>query len=148
MSIAANVALRSNRMRAATSSMEPEFWQQRWHEGRIGFHQDRVDAAAASNTGHRSALPQGSRVFVPLAGKSLDMPWLAAQGHRVLGVELSRIAVEQFFDEHGAAAGRSHESRYGTHYVAGGDRTDLRRCVRAGCGSAAPAAPRSSTAPR
>ncbi len=21
--------------------MEPDFWQQRWQEGRIGFHQDR-----------------------------------------------------------------------------------------------------------
>jgi thiopurine S-methyltransferase len=47
------------------------------------------------------------------------MAWLAAQGHRVLGVELSQIAVDQFFAEHGLAPTR-HESRYGMHHVAGG----------------------------
>jgi thiopurine S-methyltransferase len=54
-------------------------------------------------------------VFVPLAGKSLDMIWLAAQGHPVLGAELSPLAVEQFFAENGlhpriteTPAGRLH----------------------------------------
>lgn len=65
-----------------------------------------------------AARPRGSRVFVPLAGKSLDMPWLAAQGHRVLGVELSPLAVEQFFAENKLVA-KTHASRYGTHHVAG-----------------------------
>ena len=46
-------------------------------------------------------LPADSQILVPLAGKSLDMLWLAAQGHRVLGVELSEVAVEQFFGENG-----------------------------------------------
>ena len=36
---------------------------------------------------------------MPLCGKSLDMVWLAAQGHEVLGVELAPLAVEQFFAE-------------------------------------------------
>ena len=42
-------------------------------------------------TAHWAALgvAPGSRVFVPLAGKSQDMRWLAESGHRVLGVELS-----------------------------------------------------------
>ena len=78
--------------------MDPDFWQQRWSEGRIGFHQDRVTPLLEQ---HWDALsvPSGARVFVPLAGKSLDMLWLAARGYRVLGVELSSIAVEQFFAE-------------------------------------------------
>jgi thiopurine S-methyltransferase len=42
-------------------------------------------------------------VLVPLCGKSLDLAWLAGQGYRVLGVELSR-AVEDFFREHGLDA--------------------------------------------
>lgn len=46
-------------------------------------------------------LAQGSRVFVPLCGKSLDMIWLAQQGHEVIGVELSPVAVEDFFRENG-----------------------------------------------
>ena len=44
--------------------------------------------------------------------------FLAAQGHRVLGVELSPLAVEQFFAEHRLAP-HVHESRYGRHYQAG-----------------------------
>jgi thiopurine S-methyltransferase len=42
-------------------------------------------------------------VFVPLCGKSLDMLWLREQGHRVFGVELSAIAVQEFFKENGYA---------------------------------------------
>lgn len=98
--------------------MEHDFWQQRWQEGRIGFHQDDVTPLLREYWS-TLALPPGSRVFVPLAGKTLDMSWLAAQGHRVLGVELSQIAVEQFFDEHGLTPTR-RESRYGVHHLAGG----------------------------
>ncbi len=97
--------------------MEHGFWQQRWQEGRIGFHQDEATPLLREYW-PTLALPSGSRVFVPLAGKSLDMSWLAAQGHRVLGVELSQIAVEQFFDEHGLTPTR-RQSRYGMHYLAG-----------------------------
>ena len=46
-------------------------------------------------------LARGSEVFVPLCGKSLDMVWLRKQGHFVLGVELSPIAVKDFFREKG-----------------------------------------------
>lgn len=95
----------------------PDFWHQRWRDGRIGFHQDRVTPVLQR---HWPALdlPSGSRVFVPLAGKSLDMAWLAAQGHRVLGVELSRLAIGQFFAAH-ALEPSIRESRYGTHFSAG-----------------------------
>lgn len=97
--------------------MKPDFWQQRWHDGQIGFHQDRV-TPLLEQYWDALALPAGSRVFVPLAGKSLDMLWLAARGHRVLGVELTRIAVEQFFDENGLQP-EIRESPLGKHYVAG-----------------------------
>jgi thiopurine S-methyltransferase len=40
-------------------------------------------------------------VFVPLCGKSMDMVWLRQQGCEVLGVELSSIAVKEFFRENG-----------------------------------------------
>ncbi|KTC63401.1 thiopurine S-methyltransferase, partial [Pseudomonas fluorescens ABAC62] len=45
------------------------------------------------------ALAEGAKVLVPLCGKSLDLMWLASQGYRVLGVELSEQAVEAFFSE-------------------------------------------------
>jgi thiopurine S-methyltransferase len=38
---------------------------------------------------------------VPLCGKSLDLAWLASQGYKVAGAELSPLAVEQFFQEQG-----------------------------------------------
>ena len=50
---------------------------------------------------HGTSLGTGGRVFVPLCGKSKDMPWLRAQGHAVLGIELADIAVRAFFAEHG-----------------------------------------------
>ncbi len=40
-------------------------------------------------------------MFVPLCGKSLDMLWLRDHGYSVLGVELSSIAVQEFFKENG-----------------------------------------------
>src|SRR3546814_14745981 len=46
------------------------------------------------------------------------MAWLAARGHRVLGVELSPLAVGQFFDENGLAPTK-RESPLGTHFTAG-----------------------------
>ena len=96
--------------------MQPDFWHQRWQENRIGFHRGEVMPLLEK---HWPALqlPNDSRVLVPLAGKSLDMAWLAAQGHRVLGVELSALAVDQFFKEHGLQPER-HETAYGTHHVA------------------------------
>ncbi len=97
--------------------MEPGFWLQRWQEGRIGFHRDAVMPLLQRHW-PSLALPAGCRVLVPLAGKSLDMLWLAAQGHRVLAVELSPLAIAQFFAVNGLSP-RIHESPLGVHHVAG-----------------------------
>lgn len=97
--------------------MDPDFWQQRWRDNRIGFHRDGVLPLLEKHW-PSLGLPAGSRVFVPLCGKSLDMTWLAARGHRVLGVELSPLAVGQFFDENGLVPTR-RESPLGTHFTAG-----------------------------
>ena len=97
--------------------MDVEFWLQRWQEAQIGFHRDGVMPLLEM---HWSSLQlsEGSRVLVPLCGKSLDMHWLAAKGHRVLGVELSPLAVTQFFEEAGLEPVRT-TSRYGEHFSAG-----------------------------
>ncbi|WP_063911696.1 thiopurine S-methyltransferase [Pseudomonas sp. p21] len=83
--------------------MEPAFWQQRWADNQIGFHQAQVNPYLQKYWPTLGLAP-GSRVLVPLCGKSLDLAWLAGQGYRVLGVELSRRAVEDFFREHGLEA--------------------------------------------
>ena len=83
--------------------MEPAFWQKRWADNQIGFHQAQVNPYLQQYWPTLQLAP-GSRVLVPLCGKSLDLAWLAGQGYRVLGVELSRRAVEGFFREHGLEA--------------------------------------------
>lgn len=117
--------------------MDPDFWLQRWREGQIGFHQQQATPLLEQYWDAIDA-PAGACVFVPLCGKSLDMPWLAARGHRVLGAELSQQAIDQFFAEHGLTP-EVHESRYGRHHVAGdieiirGDVFDLDAQALQGC---------------
>ncbi|MEW8505250.1 MAG: thiopurine S-methyltransferase [Candidatus Thiodiazotropha sp.] len=75
-------------------------WLQRWEENNIGWHHTEFNQHLL-NYWHALYLPQGSLVFAPLCGKSRDMAWLAAQGYRIRGVELSPLAVGAFFDEQG-----------------------------------------------
>lgn len=78
--------------------MEHGFWLARWQQNQIGFHLPEVNPRLVE---HGSALPHapGQRVLVPLCGKSVDMVWLAQRGLRVLGVELSALAIDTFFEE-------------------------------------------------
>jgi len=85
--------------------MEPRFWHERWRTGQIGFHQSSADRNLRRHWA-TLRLARGSRVFVPLCGKSLDLLWLRDQGHPVVGVELSAIALEAFCMENGVPARR------------------------------------------
>ncbi|MGH8447716.1 thiopurine S-methyltransferase [Pseudomonas sp.] len=78
--------------------MEPKFWQDRWARNQIGFHLPEVNPCLQRHW-PLLGLAEGSKVLVPLCGKSLDLMWLASRGLRVLGVELSEQAVEAFFSE-------------------------------------------------
>ena len=78
--------------------MEHGFWHQRWETNAISFHEGRVNAALERQFA-RLGLAPGTTIFVPLCGKAVDMRWLLDRGHPVLGVELSRIAVRDFFSE-------------------------------------------------
>lgn len=77
--------------------MEPEFWHERWRENRIGFHEGVPNDLLVSYF-NRLGLRANSRVFVPLCGKAVDLDWLMEQGHRVVGAELNRSAVEAVFE--------------------------------------------------
>lgn len=80
--------------------MEPEFWLEKWHSGKTGFHKASVHADLVAQADWLLAGgPQ--RVLVPLCGKSWDLFWLAERGHRVVGVELSETAVRALHEEHG-----------------------------------------------
>jgi thiopurine S-methyltransferase len=119
--------------------MHPDFWLERWRERQIGFHQEAPTPLLLEFWPALGVAP-GTRVFVPLCGKSHDLAWLAAQGHRVLGVELSPLAIAEFFADHGLAP-HTHASPLGLHHVAGdieiieGDAFGLDADSLAGCGA-------------
>lgn len=97
--------------------MDNEFWLQRWEQGQTGFHQERVMPLLQKHWPGLELAPD-ARVLVPLAGKSLDIKWLAEQGHPVLAVEISPLAVKQFFEEHQLKPAIS-PSGTGTFYSSG-----------------------------
>lgn len=78
--------------------MEAKFWLEKWERNEIAFHGSEANPLLVKHFGALS-LPEGSRVFVPLCGKSLDMVWLLSRGYKVAGAELSELAVRQFFSE-------------------------------------------------
>lgn len=78
--------------------MEASFWHAKWEKSEIAFHQDDFNPLLIEHFGALT-LPAGSRVFVPLCGKTRDILWLLQSGYRVVGAELSRVAVEQLFTE-------------------------------------------------
>lgn len=91
--------------------MRPDFWADRWQNGRIGFHRTTVDAFLPAHWAELGFLERRC-VFVPLCGKSVDLVWLRDCGHDVIGVELSEIAVESFFSENGVPARRREYSEF------------------------------------
>lgn len=75
--------------------MQFDYWLDKWKAGDTKFHMDDVNKFLVQH--YKNIAP--SRFFVPLCGKTLDMLWLATHGHKVIGVELSKIACEAFFTE-------------------------------------------------
>lgn len=97
--------------------MDHDFWHARWQANEIGFHQTEVNAHL-QRYWPRLDIPAGGTVFVPLCGKSRDMLWLASAGYRVVGVEVSPLAVEAFFADNGLKPLRQEESGF-SRYTAG-----------------------------
>lgn len=98
--------------------MEAGFWHRKWESGETGFHESETNPLLIEHFAKLDT-PAGGRVFLPLCGKTRDIAWLLARGYRVVGAELSALAIGQLFTElgvapHIAAAGRS------VRYSAGG----------------------------
>jgi thiopurine S-methyltransferase len=82
--------------------MKHDFWHQKWQANQIGFHLPEANALLVKHFGALNLKPHtadkaGARVFLPLCGKTLDIAWLLAQGYRVVGAELSAIAIDDLF---------------------------------------------------
>jgi thiopurine S-methyltransferase len=80
--------------------MEVDFWHNKWARGEIAFHQSQANPLLVAHFA-RLNLEKGSRVFLPLCGKTLDIAWLLARGFRVVGAELSEIAIDELFQSLG-----------------------------------------------
>ena len=76
--------------------MNPQFWHNRWSSGNIGFHNSSVNELLIRYF-HDLNLKEGSTIFVPLCGKTLDIGWLIDGGYKVVGVELNESAVKELF---------------------------------------------------
>lgn len=80
--------------------MEVNFWHERWKTNDIGFHQTEANALLVKYFKALS-VTVNDRVFLPLCGKTLDIAWLLSEGYRVVGAELSQVAIDQLFVELG-----------------------------------------------
>lgn len=78
---------------------------------------------------HDAALAGARRVLVPLAGRSLDLAWLEARGHEVVGVEIVEEVVEAYLADRGlrpapAPLGPFRAHRHGRLTILVGDMLD------------------------
>ena len=117
--------------------MDAAYWQSRWQRGETGWHRDGVMPLLQKYWPAIDPAP-GARVAVPLCGKTLDMPWLAAQGHGVLGIEVAAEGIAAFFAEQGldddtldTPAGRLH--RAGAIDILQADVFEVDAATLAGC---------------
>jgi thiopurine S-methyltransferase len=81
-----------------STAVDANFWHQRWERNETAFHQREANPLLVKYFDALS-LSKGSRVFLPLCGKTLDIHWLLSNGYRVAGSELSDVAVKQLFSE-------------------------------------------------
>ncbi len=87
-----------------------QFWSKRWEGPTLGWHLDHVnphlakytDVLIGKNRSKVDAAEGGSRVFVPLCGKSVDLASLANHSNvsHVVGIDIVRNAAEEFAMEH------------------------------------------------
>ena len=80
--------------------MEASFWHQKWEKGDIAFHQSEGNPLLREHL-KKLNLAMGSRVFLPLCGKTRDLAWLLKSGYRVVGAELNELAINELFNNLG-----------------------------------------------
>ena len=90
--------------------MDNHQWLEMWERAEIGFHLDGTHPLLVRHWPAMQA-PDGARVLVPLCGKTRDMLFLRSQGCAVTGIELSGIAIRQFFEEQHLVP---RQARFGT----------------------------------
>ncbi len=87
--------------------MDEAFWASRWEDIRIGVQRDTVHPSLVDYAERLGGWP--GTVFVPLAGKTVDLRWLAEHGCSVIAIERVLKAVEDFFAEQELSFDRSSD---------------------------------------
>jgi len=75
------------------------FWQVQWDKSNLFWHRDQCHLKLKKHLDVLTGGQPNRLILFPLCGKAVDMAWLASQGHRVVGVEVTKEACEQFFAE-------------------------------------------------
>lgn len=96
--------------------MEASFWHRKWERGEINFHESEANPLLTDHV-EKLDLAKGSRVFLPLCGKTRDIAWLLARGYRIVGAELSGQAIDALFQELGVEPKIATTGKL-THYSA------------------------------
>lgn len=78
--------------------MEHRFWHEIWNKPHRGFHLDSVNPLLPR---FLPKLSDNANILVPLCGKSHDLTWLCEQGFAVDGIELSKRAIDEYWQENG-----------------------------------------------
>lgn len=86
-------------------------WHSYWTGKRPGFHEAKVNVYLQQFLPRFDLKPQDG-VFLPLCGKAHDIQWLAQQDFKVVGVELSEVAIKSFFEESGLSYDVSVEPHF------------------------------------
>lgn len=89
--------------------MNKDFWLEAWRSGRTRFHKSETNRLLID---HINIFESLETIFVPLCGKSVDMIYLLSLNKKVIGVELSELAVESFFKENELSYIKEESQRY------------------------------------
>lgn len=91
--------------------MSNKLWKAKWKRNDIAFHQLTINPLLQQYLPNLG-LAAGDRLLVPLCGKSVDMDWLSESGFRVFGIELSKIAIQAYFDALQVKPKRQRQGRF------------------------------------
>ena len=76
-----------------------QLWDMLYQEGKDEWTKEAADQELLKFRSTLTESKTGLDIFLPMCGKTKAMLSLAEEGHRVVGIEWSKVAVEQFFEE-------------------------------------------------
>lgn len=94
------------------------YWADRWERKLAGWHRSDISQPLMTNLPKLCDNGANKTFFIPLCGKTVDIPYLYAQGHKVFGVEAVAQPIEELNEEH--ALGLKFDAASSTYSTADG----------------------------